>query len=414
METRRFSWWKFAIIFIELILLTLLNTFFYFREENNSSECRYDRMYDSYPSYIGTVEEIEKKKLDIVYYIDPDLDPDDFVPGYEPADSVYIGIESIDAARIRVDDRWFYLDNSTYISDPIADLVGCTQIRKGEKVNFAYGNKEGVAGSDYVYAVKAVKDSGDSLDIYTVGILIPSIVLLISTACFLIFRATGVKITAGITTAISGIVILYAIIAILNQPEPAPKVRAHAPVIYLYDEEERDVNVKLDLDGELTTTYPLYDDEKGWNVTSSPDGILTNSDGERYRFLFWEADLEFEPNLSQGYCISGNDTEEFIDDALVKLGLNGTEITDFKAYWLPMIKDNPYNVITFQTTNFDEAARLLVEPKPDTIIRVNMLWYPSEEYVAIEPQDIDGINPSIEERDGFILVEWGGEKIDGD
>ena len=34
------------------------------------------------------------------------------------------------------------------------------------------------------------------------------------------------------------------------------------PVIYLYPEEETSATVRLDYDGELTTTYPAY--ENGW------------------------------------------------------------------------------------------------------------------------------------------------------
>ncbi|MCR2013833.1 hypothetical protein NSB31_29720, partial [Bacillus cereus] len=46
------------------------------------------------------------------------------------------------------------------------------------------------------------------------------------------------------------------------------------PVIYLYPAEEKTINVKLDYDGELTSTYPTYND--GWSVKANPDGTLTN------------------------------------------------------------------------------------------------------------------------------------------
>ena len=44
-------------------------------------------------------------------------------------------------------------------------------------------------------------------------------------------------------------------------------------------------------------------------------------------------------------------------------------------------------------------------------MRINMLYYPSSEYVVMEPQDLAGMNPSLEDRSGFTLVEWGGEVI---
>ena len=49
------------------------------------------------------------------------------------------------------------------------------------------------------------------------------------------------------------------------------------PVIYLYPKEEMEVTVRLELDGNLTCTYPAYDE--GWTVTARPDGTLTDECG---------------------------------------------------------------------------------------------------------------------------------------
>ena len=59
----------------------------------------------------------------------------------------------------------------------------------------------------------------------------------------------------------------------------------------------------------------------------------------------------------------------------------------------------------------ENAAMLEVDPLPDTIVRVNMFFYASDEYVEIEKQDLTSMNPSLEEREGFVLVEWGGETV---
>ena len=52
------------------------------------------------------------------------------------------------------------------------------------------------------------------------------------------------------------------------------------PVIYLYPKEVTDVTVQLDYDGQLTCTYPAY--ENGWTVTAAPDGTLTDANGQTY------------------------------------------------------------------------------------------------------------------------------------
>ena len=68
--------------------------------------------------------------------------------------------------------------------------------------------------------------------------------------------------------------------------------------------------------------------------------------------------------------------------------------------------------ITFQTTAYNDAVSHSVTPEPDTVISVNMLWYASSEYVEIEPQDLTEINPALDEREGFVFIEWGGEETD--
>lgn len=182
---------------------------------------------------------------------------------------------------------------------------------------------------------------------------------------------------------------------------------AKAPIIYLYPEEETVVNVQLELNGELGTTYPHYN-EGGWTVTASPDGTLTGANGREYSYLFWEGSLMMDPDLSQGFCVKGEDTAEFLEWALEELGLNDIEADTFIMYWLPQMEGNNYNVISFQTTAYEDAAQLYVTPEPDTEIRVNMLWYSSLINVDIEEQDLSSINPDT--REGFTVVEWGGEE----
>ncbi|MBR6254329.1 MAG: hypothetical protein IKR22_02730 [Clostridiales bacterium] len=75
------------------------------------------------------------------------------------------------------------------------------------------------------------------------------------------------------------------------------------------------------------------------------------------------------------------------------------------------MESNPYNVISFQTTNYQEAFVLDVSPVPDTVIRVNMAFCGTDKYVEMEPQDLTSMNPSLEERKGLTVVEWGGEDI---
>ncbi|MBR5975526.1 MAG: hypothetical protein IK020_10140 [Clostridiales bacterium] len=75
------------------------------------------------------------------------------------------------------------------------------------------------------------------------------------------------------------------------------------------------------------------------------------------------------------------------------------------------MEENPYNVIAFQTTTYEDTVVLDVDPAPDTVIRVNMAYFGISEYVEMVPQDLTFMNPSLQEREGLTLVEWGGEEI---
>jgi len=185
--------------------------------------------------------------------------------------------------------------------------------------------------------------------------------------------------------------------------EPDPNADAK-PVIYLYPEEETAVSVKLDYDGELTCTYPAYED--GWHVTAQPDGTLTDENGQTYNYLYWEG-LSYAPyDFSRGFCVAGEDTAAFLEEALADLGLTRREANEFIVYWLPLMEANPYNLISFQSEAYTDRAALMVDPAPDTEIRVFMAWQGLEEAIGIEPQQL-----TAPERQGFTLVEWGGTEV---
>ena len=185
---------------------------------------------------------------------------------------------------------------------------------------------------------------------------------------------------------------------------PDEIVCAEKPVIYLYPTEETGVSVKLDLDGKLTCTYPAY--QNGWQVTATPDGTLKDAQGKIYNYLYWEGETNARWDLSKGFCVKGEDTAVFLEQALEKLGLSRREANEFIVYWLPLMEQNPYNIIAFQTDVYTEAARLAVDPAPDTVIRVFMTWQASESYVNLKTQEL-----TAPKRRGFTVVEWGGTEI---
>ncbi len=184
--------------------------------------------------------------------------------------------------------------------------------------------------------------------------------------------------------------------------EFAPVAVPEKPVIYLYPEVPTEVSVKLTVDGKLTCTYPSYD--KGWDdFTAHPDGTLVFPDGKQYYCLYWEGLQNMDCDFSKGFCVKGEDTAAFLEWALSEQGLTPREANEFIIYWLPRMEQNPYNVIAFQTEAYTEGAVLEIEPNPDSLLRVFMAYYPSDEAVEMEPQELTPF-----ERVGFTVVEWGG------
>ena len=184
----------------------------------------------------------------------------------------------------------------------------------------------------------------------------------------------------------------------------AASIIAAKPVIYLYPEETTQVEVLLETDGELVATWPAYGD--GWRVTAQPDGTLTDGNGNEYSYLFWEAESDATYDFSQGFCVAGEDTGEFLRETLAAMGLTPREYNEFIVYWLPLMRNNPWNLISFQGEAYTENAVLTVSPAPDSLLRVFMAWRPLTEGVEIEPQAIEPF-----QRNGFTVVEWGGAQV---
>ena len=185
------------------------------------------------------------------------------------------------------------------------------------------------------------------------------------------------------------------------QPDPNA---AYKPVIYLYPEVETEVSVKLNLDGKLTCTYPTYN--AGWKVTAAPDGTLTDVNGQIYNYLYWEGETNAQWDMTEGFCIKGENTAAFLEDSLEKLGLNRKEANEFIVYWLPLMEQNPYNIISFQTDVYTDTAELQIDPAPTTLIRVFMTFKASDYMIRLLPQKL-----TAPERSGFTVVEWGGTEV---
>ena len=70
------------------------------------------------------------------------------------------------------------------------------------------------------------------------------------------------------------------------------------------------------------------------------------------------------------------------------------------------MEQNPYNIISFQTDIYADAAELQIDPAPDTLIRVFMTWKAADSFVELAEQAL-----TAPERSGFTVIEWGGTEV---
>jgi len=180
------------------------------------------------------------------------------------------------------------------------------------------------------------------------------------------------------------------------------------PVIYLYPEKKININVKVKYTPGFSVTYPYY--ENGWDIIAEPSGKIINSrDGKEYSYLYWEGnpDPEASYDLSTGFIVRGDQTRYFLEEKLSYLGLIPREYNEFIVYWLPRMEKNTYNLIHFSTkTEYQERAVMDIQPQPDSVLRVFMVFKPLQNSVSIAPQHLDSF-----QRKGFTVVEWGGTEL---
>jgi len=181
----------------------------------------------------------------------------------------------------------------------------------------------------------------------------------------------------------------------------------YKPIIYLYPEQETNVEVKLGNPEKLTCSYPKYIDE--WKVQVKSNGDLVDLDTNRNLYaLYYESKniVDFKVE-EEGFCIKGEDCAKFLEEKLEVLGLNEREAEEFIIYWLPKLESNNYNYIRFATAEeINQNMPLEINPKPDTTIRILMIFKGLDKEISVVEQNLEK-----KERNGFVAVEWGGTEI---
>ena len=205
------------------------------------------------------------------------------------------------------------------------------------------------------------------------------------------------------------------------------------PAIYLYPEKETEMNVRLNVDGEITVSDPLYGDY-GWNVKAYPDGkielISQNSNLKTithnskltgsiqlpttnlqtpnvYPYLYYEADVTGVTLPKAGWVVKNSNLKTQISKIMKDIGFNGQEISDFLSYWLPRLTEKPYYFVSLMPEEMiNRKETLFFSQTPDTLIRARFVFEGLNLPTFVTPLSIPKHT-----RSGFTVTDWGGTLV---
>ena len=201
------------------------------------------------------------------------------------------------------------------------------------------------------------------------------------------------------------LLVVNLIVFVISEIECSNNQPWDKPIIYIYPEEDMDVEVTVSNPEKFTVTYPKYED--GWKVKALTDGTLIDKNNKKYYALYWEGNGDKDNINKDGFVVKGEDSASFLEEKLEILGLNYKERNEFIMYWLPKLESNKYNYIRFKTREeIDNNMKLNINPEPDTLIRVMMEYKGLDKKIKVKEQSLTKV-----ERKGYTVVEWGGTEI---
>ncbi|KAG8916549.1 hypothetical protein FRC01_002996, partial [Tulasnella sp. 417] len=251
------------------------------------------------------------------------------------------------------------------------------------------------------------------------------------------------------------------------------RLRGAKPVIYLFPPITTNVKVRLSLvpRWRFSAVYPqplggsfkegASSQTAEWDVVAHPNGMMAvGGDSTEVAYIFWEAETESQHNLPdspptsrppsprpearlgmlrprEGFVpgttrcgphdsvvLSVQDVPPYLEKALFALGFHTEARTSFITYWLPSFLKHEYLALRFVAqADFEASAPLYIEPNPDVVTRVFMLfegipterlpdWKEARERSSADVSMWKGIVGVEEGRqsdeDLFRVLEWGG------
>jgi hypothetical protein len=107
--------------------------------------------------------------------------------------------------------------------------------------------------------------------------------------------------------------------------------------------------------------------------------------------------------------VERKDVTAFLEEKLTAMGLNAKEQADFITFWGPRMASSGRGFAQFIFNgDYDRIATLSIEPAPDEIFRVYLLWTPLDPTIELHPQ---AQQMATVDRSHFHVIEWGGSEL---
>ena len=104
---------------------------------------------------------------------------------------------------------------------------------------------------------------------------------------------------------------------------------------------------------------------------------------------------DYQVDLSEGFIISKDKYIEFLEDKLEYIGLSDKEACDFISYWLPLMNEYEYCLVSFQK-DYGEKVKIAYNIQPDNELILFVAFKGLDKPIKIEEQDLSYYNDFLE------------------
>jgi hypothetical protein len=178
------------------------------------------------------------------------------------------------------------------------------------------------------------------------------------------------------------------------------------------------IRISVQFNGQYEVVYPSTPASENntltWDAITTPTHLVTYQN-RQYPYLFWDGLLNpstrFE--ITEGYCVSSQETMSFLEQLCITQGLDAITTADFVTFWAPLLQQNPYNKVRLLSqAECNQVALLNIDTTVEhRTYRFYMVFEGVDQFIPLAPPTVletglllleDGTYPQP------TVIDWGG------